>query len=671
MSDLDTINEKLRDHNRFTGDGLPNEPVAAPLPTGDPLSGPHRPSLQDFRDSLGSAVVKSGENADQAAVSASSAQGAIESAVTGLTTGNLWEDGGFLIDWGDHQNASLVDAVAGSTLTRMTDEDIPYIRFTDGGSDTYVVVRQNTNQRRTDKPVLPFGDITIGFKAEVRFNAAALTDDVTACRPVLRGIGDVYWNSNSVLTPAAFNNVAPDTWHQVEAKVTQSYGGGQISYSEFAIVLPGNAGQVVDIRNVHFENATIAAEAEQAAVDVIASSNFGSRADAEAAQVSADINKISVVVGDTVIDYVRDADATALTTGDGATWSPSTAPFDVRAWGELATITKDQLRDARAFAIAKNASLHMPAGTYYADGDNIVRTFPMLWHPMDDSAAGGVPYWGLDQRFVFGQFEAETDRLVVHNYQVDADIGVAEIYKANLNPSDLTGHAAFYGTVSPYGTSGWATVYHAEIRTESGTGIGQNVEVRAYGDDTETQPYGQVIKMASGSANALSRVHPVTGADTVYNSAAIGTYYTGNSDTDAAKGGWPTGILFSDTSMMADGTLFKSEADCAYGLDFAGTLSEDAVALRGNSISLDDAGLVQIADASGGQGVGYSFNGTERIFLNVDSTPAIFMNGDRVLATRQPAIAALATDGSETSETMSAKINEIIEMLRSHGLIAS
>lgn len=54
-------NEFLRDFVRFTGDGMPGEPVSAPLPVGDPKSGVWNPSKKDFRDwanSLNEAVVE-------------------------------------------------------------------------------------------------------------------------------------------------------------------------------------------------------------------------------------------------------------------------------------------------------------------------------------------------------------------------------------------------------------------------------------------------------------------------------------------------------------------------------------------------------------------------------------------------------------------------------------
>lgn len=50
------INEVLRDFVRFTGDGLPNEPVGSPLPIGDPSSGVHNPTKKDIREALGDAA---------------------------------------------------------------------------------------------------------------------------------------------------------------------------------------------------------------------------------------------------------------------------------------------------------------------------------------------------------------------------------------------------------------------------------------------------------------------------------------------------------------------------------------------------------------------------------------------------------------------------------------
>lgn len=49
-----TADRALRDHVRYTGDGLPNEPIGHPAPVGDPASGTHNPSKKDIRDAINS-----------------------------------------------------------------------------------------------------------------------------------------------------------------------------------------------------------------------------------------------------------------------------------------------------------------------------------------------------------------------------------------------------------------------------------------------------------------------------------------------------------------------------------------------------------------------------------------------------------------------------------------
>lgn len=110
---MPTIAERvLREHNRYTGDGLPNEPVGAPLPVGDPASGPYHPSKKDLRDALdgsiamttGQALVdQAGDFADQAGVYATAAAIAVEghnrlTAVACATTANITLSGLQTID---------------------------------------------------------------------------------------------------------------------------------------------------------------------------------------------------------------------------------------------------------------------------------------------------------------------------------------------------------------------------------------------------------------------------------------------------------------------------------------------------------------------------------------------------------------------------------------------
>ena len=48
----DLLNTAMRDFVRFTGDGLPNEPVGRPLPVGDPASGEFNPPKKQVRDAF-------------------------------------------------------------------------------------------------------------------------------------------------------------------------------------------------------------------------------------------------------------------------------------------------------------------------------------------------------------------------------------------------------------------------------------------------------------------------------------------------------------------------------------------------------------------------------------------------------------------------------------------
>lgn len=47
------VDINIRDHVRYTGDGLPNEPVGHPPPVGDPTSGVYNPTKADIRNAIG------------------------------------------------------------------------------------------------------------------------------------------------------------------------------------------------------------------------------------------------------------------------------------------------------------------------------------------------------------------------------------------------------------------------------------------------------------------------------------------------------------------------------------------------------------------------------------------------------------------------------------------
>ncbi|HEV2557969.1 MAG TPA: hypothetical protein VGU45_05025 [Microvirga sp.] len=70
MGIADDIARAFREFNRYTGDGLPGAPVGAPLPVGDPQSGPYQPKKAEIRAALTGLL----EEVDQADLAAAQAQ---------------------------------------------------------------------------------------------------------------------------------------------------------------------------------------------------------------------------------------------------------------------------------------------------------------------------------------------------------------------------------------------------------------------------------------------------------------------------------------------------------------------------------------------------------------------------------------------------------------------
>lgn len=82
----DQLNTAMRDFQRYTGDGLPGEPVGRPLPVGDPASGQFNPPKKQVRDAflgiagaadnLLEAANNAADSADEASSAASESQAA-------------------------------------------------------------------------------------------------------------------------------------------------------------------------------------------------------------------------------------------------------------------------------------------------------------------------------------------------------------------------------------------------------------------------------------------------------------------------------------------------------------------------------------------------------------------------------------------------------------------
>jgi hypothetical protein len=86
---MPAVNKAFREHRRYTGDGLPGAPVSAPLPVGDPSSGPNNPQKSEIRQAFAdveTAINAGLEDLDtQAADAAASAAAAAASAAQAAT----------------------------------------------------------------------------------------------------------------------------------------------------------------------------------------------------------------------------------------------------------------------------------------------------------------------------------------------------------------------------------------------------------------------------------------------------------------------------------------------------------------------------------------------------------------------------------------------------------
>lgn len=93
---------------------------------------------------------------------------------------------------------------------------------------------------------------------------------------------------------------------------------------------------------------------------------LASRAEAEAAKVPSDVLLLQVLRDGVLYRYVRDAEGTALTTGDGSRWSPAETP-SLLHWGVAADGKTDDAGPMTAFIEYLDRAGregHVPGGTY-------------------------------------------------------------------------------------------------------------------------------------------------------------------------------------------------------------------------------------------------------------------------------------------------------------------
>jgi hypothetical protein len=94
MAAIDVVNRIFREFKRYTGDGLPNEPTGAPLPIGDPQSGPNSPKKSELREGLLAPLSETEAFRDEAEDFRNEAEAfAALSGPTGVYSGSFTGDG--------------------------------------------------------------------------------------------------------------------------------------------------------------------------------------------------------------------------------------------------------------------------------------------------------------------------------------------------------------------------------------------------------------------------------------------------------------------------------------------------------------------------------------------------------------------------------------------------
>jgi len=126
MAAIDHINRAFREFRRYTGDGLPGAPANAPLPVGDPQSGPNSPKKSEIRGALIEAVNEA--VADAAPITLKT--WAELAAVAGVKTGQPAE---VVNDGGTHTDPVVGGTVANAGVYSWSTSPAGWRRVSDTG----------------------------------------------------------------------------------------------------------------------------------------------------------------------------------------------------------------------------------------------------------------------------------------------------------------------------------------------------------------------------------------------------------------------------------------------------------------------------------------------------------------------------------------------------------
>jgi hypothetical protein len=270
--------------------------------------------------------------------------------------------------------------------------------------------------------------------------------------------------------------------------------------------------------------------------------------------------------------------------------------------------------------------------------------------------------------------------------------------------TDGNGNTAFYGHVqSGVIGSGGTFALHGEARHGGGSTHGLNIEMGSF--DTAGAFYGAVINNTTASLNAAGQTNTLTGASPVAHATATGVLMTGSNNTNA-MGGWVRGIHFHANSMRASGNTILIDAnavpdthlrtaataptatadiwlgaDSPIGLLLGGTYTTSAIRINaGERIGLEATNAVKFGWDSGSLSVQFLNSGTNRVSLTLSGTPAVNINGTKVIGVRDtgwtamtgsPDKATAYATGTVTLAQLAGRVASLQAALTTHGIIGA
>lgn len=401
---LDDINRVLRDFERYTGDGKPGAPTAAPLPTGDPSSGVYNLRKHDLRELLKAIAQSMGDpSALQdllTEIRTGRVYGPVEATPSGLTPPEgtdriitAWQGG--IQYWA--QTGAPANGLETDDLRRSAN-NLWWLRVYDSRdaladlhnqrvAGPYQATPSGLSLPTNTSRVLTASGGGIQYWAQTSAPQDGLETD-----RLKRSAGGQWWlrvyDSRDLRRAARVYQSRADAEIEISAAPVPSDVEVIFTIEDRMLVLRGRAASAVDplfptgprwgiigrygpawtadeqaqTQAAILRMETLKAEVQTAASGEVGTPTFATRAEAEAAVIpSAALNLIA-----NGLVYSRDDEGTALLTSGGRKWSPAGEP-DARhfgARGDGVWDDRDALDRLLTFGALTGRKVTIPAGTY-------------------------------------------------------------------------------------------------------------------------------------------------------------------------------------------------------------------------------------------------------------------------------------------------------------------